>query len=58
MNTLQRLGLFQVEITARRTISTDLEVVCLWTLLGLVLAALFLSLGFRLDIDQALMLAG
>lgn len=58
MNTFQRLGLFSVEITARRAISTDLEVVCLWMFLGLTLTALFLTMGFRLDIDQAWMLAG
>jgi hypothetical protein len=58
MNTLQRLGSFPTDMPERTAIPVDLEVVCLWSALGLMLTALFLAIGFRVDIQQALMLAG
>ena len=41
-----------------RAIPVDLEIVCLWSVIGLTLTALFLALGFWVDIVQALILAG
>jgi hypothetical protein len=41
-----------------RIIPVDLEIVCLWSAFGLTLTGLFFALGFGVDIQQALMLAG
>jgi hypothetical protein len=58
MNTLEGLRSFSADIPKGKATPIDLEVVCLWSALGLVLTALYLALGFGLDIGQALMLAG
>lgn len=58
MNALQGLRSFSIDISKGRAIPVDLEVVCLWSALGLMLTALFLAFGFGVDIGQALMLAG
>lgn len=59
MNTLQPLPLSPTDVAAQeRAIPVDLEVACLWSTLGLILTALFLALGFGIDIGQAVMLAG
>lgn len=39
-------------------IPTDLQVVCLWSSLGLTLTSLFLATGFGADFAQAVMAAG
>lgn len=41
-----------------RTIPVNLAIVCLWSAFGLTLTGLFFALGFGVDIQQALMLAG
>jgi hypothetical protein len=57
MNTLQGLR-FSTNVPVGSAVPVDVEVVCLWSALGLMLTALFLALGFGVDIEQALMLAG
>lgn len=58
MNSPQSLRLFSTDVVAANAVAVDLEIVCLWSALGLVLTALFFTLGFGLGIDQSLMLAG
>jgi hypothetical protein len=42
----------------RPPIPVDLEVVCLWSVLGLLSTMLLLALGFEAEIGQALAIAG
>ena len=56
MSALQRPRLFSTDFPEGRAISVELEAVCLWSALGLILIALALALG--VDIGQALLLAG
>lgn len=58
MNSPRSLRLFSTDVAVGSAFAVDLEIVCLWSALGLMLTALFFALGFRLDIDQALMLVG
>jgi hypothetical protein len=58
MNSQQNLRSFSTDVSVGSVIAVDLEIVCLWSALGLTLTALFLILGFRLDLDQTLMLSG
>jgi len=43
---------------ARSSILVDLEVVCLWSVLGLLPTMLLVALGFGAEIGQALAMAG
>jgi hypothetical protein len=40
------------------TLSTDVCIVCLWSVCGLAFTGLFFALGFGQEIGQALMAAG
>ena len=42
----------------RPSILVDLEVVCLWSVLGLLSTMLLVALGFAAEIGQALAMAG
>jgi len=58
MDILQGPRSFSTKLVHARTIPVDLEIACLWSALGLLLTALFFALGFRFDIEQALILIG
>jgi hypothetical protein len=58
MNTLAGLRPTSDELAEPRIVPVDLEVVCLWSVFGLMLTALFVAFGFGGDIAQALTLAG
>jgi len=57
MNALQGPRSFSTTFPERGAIPVDLEVVCLWSALGLILTALFFALGCD-DIGRALILIG
>lgn len=46
------------EAQASKDALTGLTVVCLWSVLGLVLAMLMISMGFDADLAQDLVIAG
>jgi hypothetical protein len=56
MNTLQTPSKFFIPQLA--SISVDFIIVCLWSTVGLVLAALMFTLGFAAEAGQALVMAG
>jgi hypothetical protein len=58
MNALHGPSVFSTDAAEGRAIPIELEIVCLWSAFGLIPTALFLALGLRVDIEQALMLAG
>ena len=58
MITVQALKLFSCIIARRATVPIDLAVVCLSSSLGLVLTALAMTLGFGIEIGQALATTG
>jgi hypothetical protein len=58
MNTLRTPSKFLNKIPQLASIPIDFSIVCLWTTVGLVLAALMFTLGFDADVAQALAMAG
>jgi hypothetical protein len=58
MNTVQAARLFSSNISERENFPVNLVVVCLWSIVGLLLTALVLALGFGVEMSQALAVAG
>jgi hypothetical protein len=58
MNALETATACSKDAVEERAIPVDLEIVCLWSVFGLTLTGLFVALGFGVDIQQALLLAG
>jgi hypothetical protein len=55
MNTAQATRPFSSNVSERETLDVNLAIVCLWSIVGLMLT---FSLGFGLEIGQALAVAG
>lgn len=58
MNTLQTPSTSLNNIPQRAVLPIDFGIVCLWATLGLVLTALTFTLGFSIEVGQALAVAG
>lgn len=58
MNMLRAQSFLSRMFVERATVPAELEVVCLWSVLGLLLTMIAFALGFGAQIGQALAMPG